>query len=249
MSFFNFRKSDSDGEFIEDPDLLLEALLEKHGAGERAAFRALAWSHRQMVGKHFPSWAVVPYHMQSDAALSQAYLRALLELADYLARKGDSTVVEFLNGGGDNPLARWDRAFVEFEEQMKAFDFAAARDVLLGVVEEMRELKGPSAEMRKPYVHERLAWLFFLTGDYESAELHGRTAMAGFEHLGMEEGLLMVSRRLADIFKAAGDREAFVRWMTMHTNILVERGLPDNAKAIRQLNGIEPLEGIIPLED
>lgn len=249
MSFFNFRKSGSGKGHINDPETLLKVLRDTHAEKAMDQFRALCKGHRDLIFKHFPSWAVVPYDLRNDQLAVNAYAQTLIDMATLFARAGDDSLIEILRGGGDNPLDRWDEAFRLFEGEMKKFDFAEARNILQDVVDEMRDLKGPGVDMRKPYVHERLAWLFFLTGDYESAELHGRTALQGFEKIGNVEGLLAISRRLADIFKAAGDREDFVYWITTHTNILIQTGHEENATAIRRLNGISPLEGIIDVSE
>ena len=249
MSFFNFRKSGSGGGHIKDPDVLLQVLRETHAQNAMDQFRALCAGHSDMIFKHFPSWAVVPYDIRHDQVAVNAYAQTLIDAANYFARRGNYALIELLRGGGDNPMDRWDEAFHLFEQEMKKFDFAEARNILQEVVAEMRDLKGPGVDMRKPYVHERLAWLFFLTGDYESAELHGRTALQGFEKIGNVNGVMAITRRLADIFKAAGNRNAFVYWITTHTNILIQTGHTENATAIRRLNGIEPLEGLIEVKD
>ncbi len=190
---------------------------------------------------------VIPYEIKDDDEAVQAYSAAIVNVAAHFAMKGDMRLMDLLNGEGDDPTAKWDQAFHEFEDLMKKFDFAAARDLLIDVSDEMRELTGPAIDYRIPYVHERLAWLFFLSGDMESAELYGRAALMGFKKTQNIEGILTVTRRLADIFKAGGDFERSREWIIRFTNILLQHGRKENAEAVRRLHGIEPLSEVIPI--
>lgn len=231
----------------DDPTELHQALLDTHADQDISTYVAICIKNKTAIYKHFPAWMVLPYAIKDDEYKVRAYANAIIGVAEYFARQGDPHLMEMLNGEGDNPTTKWDDAFLEFEALMKKFDFAAARDLLQDTATEMRELSGPAVEYRLPYVHERLTWLFFLSGDLESAELYGRAALAGFRKTGNQEGILTICRRLADIFKASGDLERSKEWIIRFTNLLLQAGKNENAQAIRRLHGIQPLDQVISL--
>lgn len=232
---------------ISDPTELHGALIDAHSQANDMRYRALCDHNETLIHQHFPAWMVIPYNIKDDEHAVQVYSSAMVNIAVHFAMKGDSRLMDLLNGIGDDPSEKWDQAFIEFEEVMKKFDFAAARDLLTDVAEEMRQYSGPAIDYRIPYVHERLAWLFFLSGDMESAELYGRAALMGFKKTQNVEGILTVTRRLADIFKASGEWEKSKEWIIRFTNILLQNGRKENAEAVRRLHGIEPLDQQIPL--
>lgn len=232
---------------IQDPSELHSALIDAHSQGDGQRYRALCDTNEVLIHKHYPAWIVIPYALKDNEEAVQLYSSAIVNVAAHFAMKGDIRLMDILNGEGDDPTSKWDQAFVEFEELMKKFDFAEAREVLQEVASEMRELSGPAIDYRIPYVHERLTWLFFLSGDMESAELYGRAALMGFKKTQNVEGILTVTRRLADIFKASGELERSKEWIIRFTNILLQNGRLENAEAIRRLHGIQPLDEVIPL--
>lgn len=231
----------------EDPVQLHEALINAYSRNNEALYRALCDENKEAIHKHYVAWLVIPYDIKNDDRAIQVYSSAILRIAAHYAIQGDTRLMDLLNGESDDPSEKWDAAFHEFEELMKKFDFAGARDVLQEVADEMRELSGPAIEYRMPYVHERLTWLFFLSGDLETAELYGRAALMGFRKTRNTDGILTVTRRLADIFKASGDFERSREWIIRFTNILLQQGREENAAAVRRLHGIEPLNEEIPL--
>lgn len=231
---------------MSDPRELFQELLAAYRAGDRERFGSLCLENEDQIFHHFRTWAVVPYQIQGNPVATQAYARGIVGIAQFFALRGKDDLLEQLDGGGPNdPLDRWDQTFREFEEVMKAFDFAEARDLLQGMAADMRKYSGPAVDFRMPYVHERLTWLFFLTGDHESAELHGRAALDGYERMGHQDGQLTVTRRLADIHKAAGDLQASRHWIIRFTNLLIQTGRTANAVPVRKLHGIQPEDKII----
>ncbi len=232
---------------ITDPIALYKALIDAQYKADDQRFRALCDHNKVLIHKHYPAWIVIPHTIREDEDAVQIYSSAIVSVAVHFARKGDPRLMYILNGVGDDPSVKWDKAFGEFESLMKKFEFAQARELLLGMAEEMRQLSGPGIDHRIPYVHERLTWLFFLTGDMESAELYGRAALMGFKKTKNSEGILTVTRRLADIFKAAGEWEKSREWTIRFTNILLQNGRKENAEAVRRLHGIKPLGEVIPL--
>ncbi len=232
---------------ISDPVVLHNALIDAHSKADGLRYRALCDQNSNLIHKHFPAWMVIPYAIKNDENAVNVYSAAIVNVAVHFAMKGDTRLMDLINGIGDDPSVKWDEAFHQFEDLMKKFDFAAARDLLLEVASEMRELSGPAIDYRIPYVHERLTWLFFLSGDMESAELYGRAALMGFRKTKNTEGILTITRRLADIFKAAGEWEKSRQWIIRFTNILLQNGRQENAEAVRRLHGIEPLGEVIPL--
>jgi|GEM_PF-4034184 len=232
---------------FNDPSELHQALLAAHADRDISTYVAICNHNKSAIYKHFPAWMVLPYAIKDDDRRVRAYANAIIGIAEYFARQGDPKLMDLLNGEGENPTAKWDDAFLEFENLMKKFDFAAASELLQDTATQMRELSGPAVEFRLPYVHERLTWLFFLSGDLESAELYGRAALAGFRKTGNQEGILTICRRLADIFKASGDLERSKEWIIRFTNLLLQAGKKENAMAVRRLHGIQPLDQVISL--
>lgn len=235
---------------ISDPNTLFRELLSSHRTGDMGRFIDLCEGNRETVFRHYRTWAVIPYQIQNEQPASEAYAKGIVAVAEFFAHKGDFTLLKQLDGQGeDDPIQRWDKAFREFEEVMKTYDFAEARELLQQMAKEMRELSGPGVDFRLPYVHERLAWLYFLTGDLESAELHGRAALTGYEKMDHTEGILTISRRLADIFKASGETKTSRYWIVRFTNLLIASGRVENAIPVRKLHGIQPEDQPIDLSN
>jgi len=230
----------------EDGGALLKALWELYDAGLVPPFQQLLRENASLVRHNFCVWLIFPMELQEDQIGQHRYTDMVMKMARFFMDQGDSEPMLLFMGQVDNPMQSWDTGLQEAEQHMKRFDFEEANATLGNVLQHISQFQGPGTEIRRPFVHERLSWLNFLREDTESAELHAQAALQGFQQLGRLEGELTVTRRLADIARARQDQARFRHWMILHTNGLIQLGHPENAAAIRRLNGIEPEEGLIP---
>lgn len=231
-----------------DGNALLNALWHLFDAGIYPEYQRLLKENSEMTAKNYCVWLIFPLEVQQDQAAMERYGMMMNDIARYFLRQGDQGPVRLLSGEAENPVTGWDEGLVRFEQIMKSFDYDAAEDTLRKVLSEMGEFGGPGVDFRRPYVHERLSWLYFLREDAESAELHAHAALQTFERLGASEGVLGCTRRLADIARSRQDQNSHRKWMVRHTNQLIEMGHAEHATSVRRLHGIEPLEGIIPVQ-
>ncbi len=244
MPYYDFGQQ-RDHEPYEDGGALLRALWELYDAGIRPGFQQLLKENLALAAHNFGVWLFFPLEIVDDQPAIQRYSTMVTDMASILARSGYQEPVQLLAGLSENPMTRWEHAFHAYEDAVKRYEFGEAAEFLQETLEEMRGFGGPGVEMRRPYAHERLSWVYFITGDLESAELNAHAAWREFKALEYTEGLVGITRRLADVARQKQDTGAFKRWMTIHTNYLIQIGHAEHAASVRRLNGIEPEEGHI----
>jgi tetratricopeptide (TPR) repeat protein len=147
---------------------LFDAIARKDGA----TFGQLANAHAETILANFSTWTKVPEAVRPNPEAVQAWVNAMIVLAETFERAGQPQLMALLRGGarGPNPMERWAAVFGEADAHVAAGRFREAIAQLEQLLSDMGGFSGTGVDEYRPKVYGALGVAYFRLGDLVNAE-------------------------------------------------------------------------------
>jgi len=155
-------------------------LRERLFAASPEALAELSERHREAIVAEFRDWLVVPEPLRADTAATQAYVGAVVRIAQQLAEAGEPRPLGWLAGEGrDDPVARWQSQLANAQALTGAGSPEAAAGVLVALLDSLSEAGGPAVDDLATHARGALSAALLDLGDTGGARAYARAALEG----------------------------------------------------------------------
>jgi tetratricopeptide (TPR) repeat protein len=203
----------------------------------------LCQEHQKAVAEHFAAWQKVPDDVRSDPQRLAHYAQGLIGVAQCFAQAlGDPSLLERLQGGASNPLAKWQRGLNEARVLLDTGRFAEAIPLLEAMLEAGEAMQGNGVDRLLPYTLEFLGEARFHSGDVgRVVELFER-ALAIAQDV---EGRLACLSNLFEVHRYLGDIERAAQCAEQQATLLSGAAAEAARKTAARVRAGEPLLRVV----
>lgn len=136
--------------------------------------------HHDAIVAEFRDWLVVPEPLRADPAATQAYVGAVVRIAQQLSDAGDPRPLGWLTGeGGDDPVQRWQAELANGQALREAGRPDVAVGILGALLESFDGSSGPVVDDLVTRTRGALSAALLDLGDLGGARAYARAALEG----------------------------------------------------------------------
>jgi tetratricopeptide (TPR) repeat protein len=203
----------------------------------------LCQEHQQAVAEHFAAWQKVPDDVRSDPLRLPRYAQGLIGVAQCFAQAlGDPSLLERLQGGASNPLAKWQRGLNEARVLLDAGRFAEAIPSLEAMLQAGEAMQGNGVDQLLPYTLEFLGEARFHSGDVGRVVEMFERALAIAQDV---EGRLACLNSLFEAHRYLGDIERAAQCAEQQATLLSGAAAEAARKTAARVRAGEPLLRVV----